>query len=110
MQITLIKPFSAEVKYSCYVPLGIVCIGAVLEKEGHDVTLLDMSVEARPYKKLENLLLTHRPRIIGISCTSVDFPEVVKVGDTCKKLLPGSKVVLGGPFPSSAPHIALSQD
>ena len=96
-------------------PLGLAYIAAVLEKDNHQVKILDCialswknTIKIKRGKKiiqryspsnsmLKKYILDFRPDIIGISnLVSPTELETVKMARFIKKLLPATKVVIGG--------------
>ena len=90
-------------------PLGLAYIGAVLEKKGYEVNILDASAPYADYT-LDVLIKETKkfsPHIIGISIT-ISFAQYSYL--LMKELSKGinSPIVAGGPHPSILPHEALN--
>lgn len=83
-------------------PIGLLSIASWLRHNGIAVSLLDFTIENTHKFTLEQIIKTHIdengiPDWIGISvCTPVAY-SAYKVSDVCKKYLPQTKVVMGGP-------------
>ncbi len=84
-------------------PHGILMIAAVLEREGHIIQLMDGLFEEIDYKKIESF----RPDLIGISVMTLTYHKVKEIINHIKKILPQTKIVLGGVHPSSCPEESL---
>lgn len=86
-------------------PLGIMCVGAALKKEGHEVVLFDWSGLDLDAEKRKSLDAFH-PDVVGLTVvmgTSIlRSVEISKWGRNA-----GAKVVWGGPFPSILPEMVL---
>lgn len=85
-------------------PLGIACVGAVLEEKGHDVKLLDDSIETEEvideaFKWAD---------VVGITALTSNARRGRELGHQARKL--GKFVVLGGPHPTIAPEYFLDDD
>ncbi|RMF67633.1 MAG: radical SAM protein [Calditrichaeota bacterium] len=74
-------------------PLGLLYIGAVLKKAGHDVEF-DLA-ESR-----EHLPDMADADVVGISCTTIQFKPGLRVAKAAKEQ--GKIVVMGGPHPTSS--------
>lgn len=70
MRILLVK--SPKIR-SKYVPLGLGYIGAVLERAGHTVKIIDMAIEKMSLEKLKTCILTFKPEVIGLTGIIVEF-------------------------------------
>ena len=71
MKVTLIFPnylLHEEFGEPSDPPLGIANIAAVLEREGHDVSIIDASMENLTVDKTCSRLAQIKPDIVGISC------------------------------------------
>ena len=106
MKILLLK---SALKYGDFVPLGIAYIGAVLEKAGHDVQILDLAMDRIPLDKFGSVLLKYNPEVIGITGMTAEYMHIIKIASICKKFLPNTKIILGGAMASSIPERVLLQ-
>ncbi len=91
-----------------YFPLGIGYLAAVLKNNGHDVLFLDPEVQQLSIEKLSQILRKERPDIVGITCTTPNFIEAMKIARMSKESIQ-AKVILGGVHASAVPEWALSQ-
>lgn len=80
-------------------PLGVCWLATALESVGVSVAIADMHVETRPF---EEILLGERPSILGISSTTAARFDAFGYATECKRLLPGTLVLLGGSHVSCA--------
>lgn len=126
MKIMLILPpliVQKKEQYGVTPPLGIAYLAAMLEKNNHEVILLDCIVEGydNPEKQngylhlglksheIEKRIRMFAPDIVGISCIfSLMFPEALRIAEIVKSIDTNIKVVMGGAHPSSAPYDVLS--
>jgi len=106
MKILLVNPPAVEVygKYKAaakagaqpQMPLGICYIAAVLEKAGHDVTLIDCDIDNLSITDLANLIKKTKPSIVGVTATTPVFPSAKKLIELIKKENEDIITVLGG--------------
>lgn len=84
-------------------PLGIAYIGAVLEKAGHEVKIID----APPLKlEIEDLCQEAKrfsPDFIGLSVSTVDFNKALELAKELKKKLEAT-IIIGGPHVTAVPE------
>jgi len=83
-------------------PVGLATLGAVLEKEGHSVDVLDLSDIAWEEAKVtvKETIEKQKPDIVGISnmCTNrVSSFELIKL---TKEINPNIKILMGGAHPT----------
>jgi len=114
MNIALIYPYAAtahsklDKKSAKGMPIGIAYLGAYLEKEGHNMNLvdaeaLDLSIEDTIKEALKN-----NPKLVGISCETVSIMEAYKLVKKIKEENPEIKTMIGGSHASSTPKKTLS--
>ncbi len=98
MKILLINPplaLFAQEFISIVPPLGLAYIAAVLEKEGHEVKILDCL--ALSCQLVKSHLRDFQPEIVGLSnLVFVNEQEVVKLAKLVKRWQPQTKVIVGG--------------
>ncbi len=85
------------------IPLGILYIASVLEKEGIEVNVEDFQLhdEASPYNvSLLTTLLEKVRGLVGISCFADTLPLVIAATKRAKEKDPGKLIILGGPGPT----------
>ncbi len=86
-------------------PLGIMCIGAVLKREGLEVALFDWSGEDLDAQKREQLE-RFRPDLVGLTVIiGTSILRSIEVSNWSHDA--GAKVVWGGPCPSVLPELVL---
>jgi radical SAM superfamily enzyme YgiQ (UPF0313 family) len=103
MKFLLIKPglFEDDSKNlmldpSTLPPLGLLYLGAVLEKDGHKVEILDYSMKNIPKEKLKNAVLS--ADAVGMSvCTDINFNPYLNISKAVKELDPDIPLIIGGP-------------
>lgn len=98
MRICLINPPSAFLLDERVFPsLGLLKVAAVLEQDGHDVHVLDLSGIENYLEALEEYISEYTPDIFGITTTTPQLPAVTRVTAHLRKLQPNARLILGGP-------------
>ena len=69
----------------------------------HQVTILDLSCERRPFDALEKRLREIKPDVVGFGCYSNQAHGVRELAASVRRLCPTAKIVVGGVHPSIAP-------
>lgn len=97
MKVLLMRPNCTGNKKDTYItfPLGIGYIAAVLKKEGHEVQILDLTIEDVNYEVVKEIILYFNPDVIGISALSYMYVQVKWLAAYLKKITP-STIILGG--------------
>jgi anaerobic magnesium-protoporphyrin IX monomethyl ester cyclase len=124
MKVLLIVPpstlYPGDVHFASF-PLGIGYLSAILERDGHEIEILDCVIEDQEPKKLENntyhvglsweaiknRISKSNPDILGISCSySVDINNALKIAAITKDIgeIP---VIIGGAHSCALPHETL---
>lgn len=89
------SPFLADERVFPF--LGVLKVASVLEERGHSVDVLDLSGIAN-YEEVvaQYMAQPERARVIGITATTPQFPQAVRVHETVKAADPDTKTILGG--------------
>ena len=74
-------------------PLGLLYVGTVLKRAGHDVELVDVAVDGRPGDAE-----LRRCDLLGVGCLSSQYPWAIDLAREAKAV--GKTVVFGGPHPT----------
>jgi radical SAM superfamily enzyme YgiQ (UPF0313 family) len=85
-------------------PLGLIIIGTLLQKKGHDVKVFDHNKQTT--EEYKQLLDTFHPELVGVSVLT---GPVLKVCEELSKMAKdaGAEVAWGGIFPSTFPKMCL---
>jgi len=112
MKILLISPGFTEI-YGNYAPaakvgvlwppMGIAYIAAVLEKEGHEVKIIDLEVESLSKQKLTEKINTFSPKVIGVSSSTPLHHKAIKIFQLIKEINKNIITLSGGPHPTTLP-------
>ncbi len=80
--------------YISLVPTGVCYLHACLREAGYDSLLANFS--GWTSSDISHELLTFRPDVIGISQWTHNRHTSLELARTCRALLPGSTIVMGG--------------
>ena len=83
-------------------PFSLGYLAAAIRKN-HDVEILDGIKEKLTFEKIQRICKEKKPDIIGIQIFTFHIILVRQYLDLIKSILPGAKIILGGPHPSSSP-------
>jgi len=127
MRILLIQPpydLFDDDERQAMPPLGLAYIAAVLERDGHEVRILDCVAEdfyrLTPLPKgrrrhglgdqeLADAIRDFRPGLVGVSCLfSAQAPVSHHVCKLVKETDPRIRTVMGGAHPSAVPEVVLA--
>lgn len=99
MNVLLVNPTQAEIYGKIaspdYPPLGLAYIGAVLEKAGHNVKIVDMDADGVSENQLLELINKEGYELVGFTATTPTFKKTEKL---CKSVKKNTRAitVLGG--------------
>ena len=105
MKVTLIHSRFAEGNSICP-PLGILGIGTLLKRHGHQVQLFDLDVfRSDPLPAIKEF----GPDLIGISMMTTGYPQTMALLPRLKAQMPGCVYGMGGIHASSLPERTLAE-
>lgn len=116
MKIALVvPPISLEERYckaladiaGTLPPLGLLSIGAVLKRAGHDVRVLDGSM--RSSDDMLSEIAGFSPQIVGITALTVMWPKVKAFSCALKQMQPTTSIIAGGVHACLVREKALSE-
>jgi len=94
---------------SCLPSLGLAYIASVLEKEGHNVKILDCTAEQISVSDIPKKLEEYPDLdFIGLTATTSIVNNALKIAEICKIKFPSAKIIMGGVHPSVMPDEMLS--
>ncbi len=93
-------PEGADDPFTSLLPAGLLTLDAVLRRDGHQVTLANLS--GFSWQQVRQLLKKLRPEALGISQFTHNRMESLKLAALAKELDAGCFVVLGGPHATHA--------
>src|SRR3954463_14767595 len=93
-------------------PLGLLSIGGPLIDAGHDVALLDAELGPLSHDEVIRRVVAHRPEglLVGHSGSTSAHPIAVELTRRGRELLPDTKIVYGGVFPTYHFREVLAQE
>lgn len=91
---------------TCLPPLGLLSLGAVLEKENYDVRIYDSDLLNSSIGELIEYVKKYEPDFIGIYCNTSNYHRVINYADNIKKIS-AAPICLGGPHPIIEPDKVL---
>ena len=102
MKVTLISPPSPFlIDQKAFPPLGLLYVAGFLEHNGIDISVADL---ANKETELENALEPYmNADIYGITSTSPQYPQALKILKVLRRRNTKARVVIGGAYPSSLP-------
>jgi radical SAM superfamily enzyme YgiQ (UPF0313 family) len=80
-----------------YPPIGLACIAAPLRLAGHDVRIIDTSIEELDAAAVTGRIREFRPDVVGLRCQFINYPLGLETARAVKAAVPGVRVVFGGP-------------
>ena len=98
MKISLINPpYPPSVhSHPPFIPLGLAYLGAVAEKAGHQVTIIDCQAEKLTYETFTARIAQTPSDIIGVTATTLLYKSAMKLIAIAKQAHPQAKTMLGG--------------
>jgi anaerobic magnesium-protoporphyrin IX monomethyl ester cyclase len=106
-KVLLINPPFKYLMTAQILPLGLLNLGTILQKEGFDVHIIDFNAEKEnEFKVLPNVLSQgeflqkfkqYDPDIVGITSCTENYPIALQIARMCKDENPNLKLVFGGP-------------
>ncbi|MCW4000107.1 MAG: radical SAM protein [Candidatus Bathyarchaeota archaeon] len=98
MKITLVNPpYPPSVhSHPAFMPLGIGYLGAVAEKAGHKVTVIDCQAEKLTQETFRTRLAETPSDIVGVTATTLLYKSAMQLITTSKQVHPEATTVLGG--------------
>lgn len=102
MDVLLVTPPRVVPQRGDFPPLGLAYLCAVLKKAQIDATVLDAS--ALSWKRVAERLRTLSPRIVGISCWTIERSQSFRLGTLVSEILPDAKIIFGGHHATAFPE------
>lgn len=91
-------------------PLGLCYIAAVLEKDGHNVRIIDMEAEEINKQTLTQEILRFKVDVVGITCVTSTYPIALEIARLAKKVNCDTTTVMGGSHVTATPFEVASHD
>jgi radical SAM superfamily enzyme YgiQ (UPF0313 family) len=88
---------------------GLGYMAAILEKHGHEVTVIDCPALKFTHQDLKREIAKLEPDIVGITSVTVNFPSALQAASAAKESYPRALTVLGGPHATVVDEQTLSE-
>lgn len=102
MKIVLINPPRETPQIADYPPIGLLYIGAVADRQGHEIKIIDAA--SWSWDELKKTVHDESPEVIGITCWTIERGQAFKTAHVCKQATPEAKIVFGGPHATAFPE------
>jgi len=89
--------------------LGLACVASYAERRGHEVKILDLSVEPMPLEQVPGYVKSCAPDIVGITANTILLSNALALADCARSARPDAKIVLGGVHPTIFPEEVLKR-
>jgi anaerobic magnesium-protoporphyrin IX monomethyl ester cyclase len=98
MQVTLVNPpYPPDAhQHPPFIPLGIGYLGAVLEKNGYAVSVIDCQALHLTLDDVETELRKRQPDMVGLTSTTLTYKSALSIIKVAKDALPKCLTVIGG--------------
>jgi radical SAM superfamily enzyme YgiQ (UPF0313 family) len=98
MKITLVNPpYPPSVhSHPPFIPLGIAYLGAVAEREGHEVTVIDCQAEKLSYEAFRSRIEQTPSDVVGVTATTLLYKSAMQLVAIAKQVHPQAVMMLGG--------------
>jgi anaerobic magnesium-protoporphyrin IX monomethyl ester cyclase len=101
-KILLIKPRFLESTFLLITqPMGLMYIGAMLKKAGHEPRIHDCALDYKNLQILRQTIIDWQPDFIGISIIITEIEHTKRIMKIIREILPDVPVTFGGPWPSA---------
>jgi len=94
---------------ACSIPIGLLSIAAVLEKEGYLVEIIDADAQRLSLEEAVELTVKAKPDYLGSTTMTATMDITKNLFAEVKKRLPGVTVIVGGPHVSALPERTLEE-
>ena len=83
--------------------MGLLMVGAVLERSGHEVQVLDLLVSRYSTEKIKDKITEYQPDIIGTTSVTLNYAVASDILKYCKAVNKDIITVIGGPHVTFTP-------
>ena len=91
-------------------PLGLLAIGSVLKRAGHEIKILDLRISHSPDEELESVIKSFDPAVVGIGVMTIECKYGFIDAEKVKRIKPEVTVIFGGPHCSHEPRFILNNE
>ncbi len=101
MDFLLVNPPREVPQRADFPPMGLAYIAAYLTANGIEAEVMDAAAFAWP--RFEKALLLRKPPIVGLPCWTMERGQTFKAADIVHRMLPDTKIIIGGHHASAFP-------
>jgi anaerobic magnesium-protoporphyrin IX monomethyl ester cyclase len=111
LKITLVNPPYPPNAHSHppFIPLGLAYLGAVAEKAGHEVTVIDCQGEKLNYDSFRQRIAKVPSDVVGVTSTTLLYNSAKTILESAKEVHPNSISMIGGSHVSFWDENALNE-
>jgi anaerobic magnesium-protoporphyrin IX monomethyl ester cyclase len=113
MKILLVNPSQYELygglQAPDHPPMGLAYVGAVLEKEGHEVKIIDIDADGITEEEFKGMIRTSGFGMVGVTALTPSFHKAVEITRVVKANS-DAWTVLGGIHPTIMPELSLEPE
>lgn len=107
MDFLLINPPREVPQRADFPPMGLAYIAAYLCS--HEITAEVLDAASFKWLRLEEEILTRQPAVVGLPCWTMERGQTFKAAALVHRLLPKTKIVIGGHHASAFPEHMFTQ-
>ena len=98
LKVTLVNPpYPPHVhSHPPFIPLGLAYLGAVAERAGHEVTVVDCQAEHLDYTGFRQRISQQKPDVVGVTATTLLYRSAMQLINITKEVHPQAVTMLGG--------------
>jgi radical SAM superfamily enzyme YgiQ (UPF0313 family) len=98
MKVTLVNPPYPEVahQHPPFIPLSLCYLGALCEKNGYEVNVIDCQGERLNLQAFKSRLEKTDADVVGITSATLTYKSALKVANIAKEVFPNCVTLLGG--------------
>ena len=98
-KVALVNPptLKGVFHHQLYVPIGLAYLAAILEKNGHDITVIDCPALGMDQGELKRKLESFNPDLVGVTSMTPTIQSSLESTRTSKETCPNATIVVGGP-------------
>ncbi|MHC5081238.1 MAG: B12-binding domain-containing radical SAM protein, partial [Planctomycetota bacterium] len=89
--------------------LGLYILAAEAKRAGHEVRMVDLAIQPRPYAQALAEILEFSPDLVGLAAVTVNVHHAARFAADLKKQRPEILAVLGGPHGTALPDETLKR-
>jgi radical SAM superfamily enzyme YgiQ (UPF0313 family) len=111
-KVALVNPpfIKGGYRHQLYLPIGLAYLAAVLERNGHSVSVIDCQALDIDYEALGAKLTPFEPDIVGITAVAPLINSAFQCARVTKKAFPSAQIVLGGPHATFMDEAILKEE